>query len=166
MIPSRNIPLFLNLVYGGYNRALPGKHGEYGDFQPIFHDDGTVKTTFCNQFINYVLNGFGYSDMTGMLANEMVAFMSDMKNGWISVADEVAQNHANRGVIVIAGHAVQQGHGHVNFILPGILEKSLTWAKAVPKCVNVGKDVFFGKKVSFAFRADEIPEYFCLAQMV
>ena len=166
MIPSKNIPLFLNLVYSGFNRGLPGKGGEFGDFQPIFNSDGTVKTTFCNQFINYVLQGLGYFDMNGMLANEMVAFMEDVKNGWISVNDEIAQFHANNGVIVIAGHSVLDAHGHVCFILPGILEKSHTWGKAVPKCASIGKDVFLGKKVSFAFRAEEMPQYFCLAKQI
>jgi hypothetical protein len=159
MIPKRNLAMLMNLSYYGFNRGLDG------DFKPIKNAEGSW-TTHCNQFINFVLNGMGYDLMTGMNANQMILFMSTPKNGWISVSDDIAQQHANCGVIVIAGNAHLGGHGHVNLIIPGILEKSGEYGKAVPKCVNVGKDVFFGKKVSFAFRSSEEPTYYCLAGMI
>jgi len=155
----KNLPLLMNLSYYGYNRGLGG------DFTPEFNKDGTVRTTFCNKFIQYVLNGFGYGNMNSMLANQMIAFMEAPQNGWIKVSDTVAQQHANNGVIVIAGHS-KEPHGHICLIIPGIMENSNSFKKDVPKCVNIGKDVFYGKRVSFAFRAEEMPNYYALAMQI
>lgn len=160
MAPAKNLPLLLNSAYYGFNRALPG-----GDLAPVFNPDGSVKETFCNRFIQYVLNNFGYVDMNELTANRMHVYMEDPHHGWISVSDEVAQHHANNGVIVLASKP-SEGDGHVCLIIPGILEKSTNWAKSVPKCANVGKDVFIGKKVSFAFQADNQPIYFALSGMI
>lgn len=152
----KNIPLLMNSAYYGYNRALGG------DFTPEFNKDGTVLKTYCNKFLQYVLNNFGYGNMNNMLANQMIEFMDDPKNGWIKVDDSVAQHHANSGVIVIAGKIIQP-HGHICLIVPGILENSNNYKKDVPKCVNVGKDVFFGKRVSYAFKAEDMPFYYALS---
>lgn len=160
MIPIKNIPLLMNLSYYAFNRGIDG------DFKPQFDDDGTVKTTFCNLAMQYILNGFGYGSMNGMNANQMVEFMSDYKNGWITNDDQNAQLRANEGVLVIAGRINFSSHGHVCLIIPGILEKSGSYGKAVPKCINVGRDVFIGKKVSYAFSAAEAPTYFALGGMI
>lgn len=171
MNPTKNLPLLLNAAYVGYNRALPTPFGGRGDFQPEFNNDGSVKVTFCNLFIQYVCNCFGYVGFRNdeglpMVANEMHAFMEKPENGWIKVSDDVAQQHANNGVIVLASRANPNGHGHVCLILPGILENSGSFKRSVPKCANVGKDVFFGKSVSWAFSKDNQPDYFCIAGMV
>ena len=164
MTPTRNLPMLLNLCYVAYNRAL-AIGGLRGDFQPEFNVDGSVKATYCNLAMQYILNGMGYGEMNGLTANQMDAFMADPHNGWIAIEDGVAQNHANNGVIVLASRALE-GHGHVCLILPGILEKSGSWGKPVSKCLNIGKDVFFGKKLSYAFQADEMPKLYVLAGMV
>lgn len=164
MIPEKNLPLLLNLAYVGYNRGLPAPNGIRGDLEPVFNPDGSLQTSYCNQFVQYICNGLGYTEFSGMNANEMFALMSDPKNGWISVDGSVAQDHANNGVLVLASESNPDGHGHVCLVLPGILEKSFAYAKAVPKCANVGKDVFFGRKISFAF--SQPPTYFALAGMV
>jgi hypothetical protein len=161
MIPTKNLPLLLNTIYYAYSRALPPD----GDFQPKADVNGGI-ITFCNRFVQTVLNGLNYGEMNDMTANEMVAFMSDTKNGWLTVDDPNAQAHANAGVIVIPGWSNPDGHGHVNLLIPGILEKSNSYGRAVPKCVNVGADVFFGKRISFAFGSDKQPQYFTLAAMV
>lgn len=166
MMPTKNLPLLLNLSYYGFNRALRSPSGQRGDFEPIFNTDGSVQTTFCNQFIQYIASGYGYDDFDGMNANEMFDFMGKPENGWVVVDDAVAQAHANSGVLVLAAHAVRGAHGHVCLILPGVLEKSSSWARSVPKCTNVGKDVFYGKKVSFAFTLKEMPTFFALGSMV
>ena len=165
MTPSKNLAQLLNLSYVCYNRALPMPSGARGDFQPEFNPDGSVQVTYCNMAMQYICNGMGYTEFTGMTANEMDAFVSDPHNGWISVDDTTAQAHANSGVIVLASKAMNE-HGHVCLILPGILEKSLSYGKAVPKCLNVGKDVFYGKKVSFAFQYQDMPKYWALAGMI
>lgn len=159
MTPIKNLPLLLNSAYYGFNRALPG-----GDLAPTIENG--VLETHCNQFIHYVCSCFGYTNFVGMKANDIVAYMDKLENGWIAVDDGVAQQHANSGVIVIAGRSNPDGHGHVNLVLPGILEKSGTYGRAVPKCANVGKDVFFGKLISFAFQSVEQPKYYALAGQI
>lgn len=156
MIPAKNLPLLMNLSYFGFNRS---------DFQPIKNSDGSVKT-FCNIFIQYVCSGLGYTDFTGKVANEIVKFMDNPTNGWITVGDEVAQSHANQGVLVLAGSYNPTGHGHVCLVVPGLLEKSSSFGKSVPKCVNVGESVFFGKKISFAFTPQMNFSYYALAGMI
>lgn len=163
---QKNLPLLLDLLYANYNRALPQRGGGRGDFQPIFNADGTVNTTFCNRFISAVCSGYGYPAFDGKTANEIFAFMGPPANGWVQVADAVAQQHANEGVIVIAAKANPSGHGHVCFIAPGLLQPSTSWGRPVPKCVNVGKDVFFGKPVSWAFKAEEQPTYYAYGPLI
>lgn len=155
---TKNLPLLLNLSYYGYNRGL----GE-GDFVP--KPDGT---TYCNRFISYVANGYGYQEFDGMTANEMHLFMKDPKNGWMEIPDDaVIQSHANAGVLCLASWANPEGHGHVCLILPGILEKSSTWGgRSVPKVANIGKDVFYGKKLSFAFTLQSPPTFFAYSKMI
>lgn len=160
MTPEKNIPLLMNASYYAFNRALPG-----GDLAPTYYEGKW--TTHCNQAMQYVCNALGYSDFTGMTANEMISFMKKANSGWIQPANaQIAQEHANNGVIVLAGLANEDGHGHVCLVVPGVLEKSGSWCKSVPKCMNVGKDVFFGKKISFAFSAEDECEYFALAKMI
>jgi len=149
----------MNCVYYGFNRGLDG------DFKPTTDSNG-VLTTFCNEFIQSICNGLGYSGLNGLMANQMIDFMLDPKNGWITVDDAVAQAHANNGALVIAGKKNPTGHGHVCLIIPGILEQSNSFGKSVPKCANVGKDVFIGKRISFAFPVSMIPQYFVLGQMI
>lgn len=153
-MPKKNIPLLMDLVHAGYNRGIEG------DFRPLPNG-----TTFCNKFIHSICGGLGYDKFKGLLANEIVDIMSDTKNGWISVSESVAQDHANTGVIVIAGRRMTK-HGHINIIIPGIMEKSPSWERLVPKCANVGGSVFIGKRISFAFRKEDPPEYFCLGEMI
>lgn len=156
---TKNLPLLLNLAYYGFNRGLDG-----GDFAPKLMDGFSI--TYCNQFIMYLCDGLGYEEFGGKNANEIFDFMSDPKNGWLSVDEQVAQSHANNGAIVLAGWKNPTGHGHVCLVLPGILEKSGSYGRAVPKVCNIGKDVFFGKKLSFAFAPSQSPTLFVLSQMI
>lgn len=147
----RNLPLLLNAAYVAFNRE---------DFIP---KEGK---TFCNLAMQYICNCFGYDAFNGKTANEMIDYMNDLTTGWLSVSDLVAQNHANQGVIVIAGRKNPEGHGHVCLVLPGILEKSGSYSRSVPKVVNIGKNVFFGKRISEAFKVDQQPSYYALSQMI
>lgn len=158
MIPNKDIPGLLNAAYSGFNRALPG-----GELAPTVENGKLV--THCNQFVHSIAKAIGYTNFEGLMANQMVDLMKKPENGWIQVDGAVAQEHANKGVLVIAGRTAT-GHGHVCIVVPGILEKSGSWGEAVPKCVNVGKDVFFGKKISFAFSSTEKCDYFALAKMI
>jgi hypothetical protein len=115
-----------------------------------------------------ILNGFGDGAMNGMSADDMIAHMIGPANGWtVGIDDTTAQFHANAGAIVLAGWTNPSGHGHVNLILPGILENSNSAGKSVPHCLNIGKDVFIGKRLSWAFQYPlEAPTYFVLSSMV
>lgn len=156
MEPTKNLPRLLDLAYAGYNNPA---------FQPS-HGEGGELVTHCNEFILSVLNGFGYGTMNGKVANEIVGFMENPANGWIQVDASVAQTHANGGVVVIAGYSNPTGHGHVCLVLPGILEPSASFGTLVPKCVNVGAQLFFGKKISFAFQPSMKPRFFALTSMI
>lgn len=146
----------MNLAYYSYNRGIDG------DFKPT--PDGT---TFCNLSIQYVCTGFGYDKFNGLNANDIISYMNAPENGWIQISDDVAQSHANTGVIVIAGRKKEGGHGHVSLIIPGLIEKAGSACKSVPKCVNIGKEVFIGKKLSFAFKYPyEEPTLYALAAMI
>lgn len=164
---EKNLPLLLTLAYTGYNRALPYDGGARGDFQPVFNAGGVLQKSFCNLFVQFVLSGFAINSLAGMTANEMVKFMSNPANGWISPAGhDVAQAHANTGVPVIAGATSLTGHGHVCLVLPGILGRSNSYGADVPHVVNVGRQVFFGKRVSYAFTPGERPTYYAPAGMI
>lgn len=145
----------MDLTYAGYNRGLEG-----GDLAPRNGE------TFCNIFVQSVCSGLGYMSFHGMTANEMVGHMHMNPGEWLSVSESVAQNHANDGVLVVAGWSNPNGHGHVNLIVPGMLEPSQSFGKALPKCANVGKDVFFGKKISFAFTPANAPTFYTLVAMI
>jgi hypothetical protein len=165
MVPAINLPQYLNLLYIGYNRGLP--ENSPSDFQPIKNPDGSIQETFCNQFFQFVCSGMGYNAFNGMMANDIIKFMLNPQNGWISPADEATvQSHANAGVISVAGWINPNGHGHVCFVLPGVLEKSQLWGKLVPSVANVGETVFFGRHISFAFGIDKQPQYFCLSGQI
>lgn len=168
MIPNKDIAGLMNAAYYGFNRALANPDGSRGDFQPYRDPATKTLTTYCNQFIQYICAAIGYTDFSGMNANEMIDFMKKPGSGWMQLPVDgvTAQSHANLGVIVLGAKSNPDGHGHVCLVVPGVLEKSYSWGSAVPKCVNVGKDVFFGKKISFAFSADGKCDYFALSKMI
>lgn len=152
------ISKILSGVYESYNQALPG--------QPLAPsmENGELKT-FCNFSINHVCNEVNYTKFNAGInlpvsANTMVKTMSDPTGDWMTVAGDVAQYHANQGALVIAGQSNPQGHGHVCVVIPGELKDSGHFVKKVPVVMNVGKDVFIGKPVSFAFQLE--PTYFVL----
>lgn len=150
-------------VYYAFNQALTGP------WQPQKTPSGI--TTFCNFSVNSICKSVGYLkfevNSQPLMANEMIRSMKDPNGDWMQLGSgEVAQAKANEGSLVIAGYAVPGGHGHVAVIVPGLLEFSGTWQKLVPRCMNVGQTVFFGKKVSWAFRADQEPDFWGLKELL
>lgn len=143
----------MDLAYAGFNN-------------PAFHPSEGV--THCNEFIQSICVAFGYDNFTGLMANDIVNVMRDPSRGWISVDSDVAQSHANNGILVVAGWANPDGHGHVALIIPGIVEWSQSYQGNLPKCVSIGSPqaTFFGKKVSFAFVASQSPKFYALAEMI
>lgn len=119
-------------------------------------------TTFCNYAVDYVAAKMGYTKFKGLLANKIVQEMRT--NGdWLQIQSDVAQYHANQGALVIAG-AIESPHGHVAIVRPGLLTTSGKWdSDKVPKILNIGKDVFLDKGVSWGF--GDWPSFFVLKEM-
>lgn len=149
----------LATVYDAYNRAVTPD-------QPWYPRDGV---TFCNLAVNLVCNAFDYTKFnagsvsTPVVANAMVSFIQKSTD-WLMIDGNVAQAHANGGALVVAGQINPAGHGHICVVIPGEMQTSGHLGKDVPVVMNVGKDVFIGKHVGFAF-TDE-PLYFVLCSTI
>ena len=159
----RDLSRLMDGSYEAYNNALPGDPRK--PFAPI-NADGFL-TTFCNEAVNLICRRVGYlgfdlsteqEPFKAKLANDMIDIMSINPTAWRHLPNsEAAQNLANTGALVIAGQK-EDHHGHVCVVVPGSIEYSGTWKTTAPKVVNIGKDVFIGKKCSFAFQ--QPPSYF------
>ena len=162
MIPTANLPLIMNAAYKNYQRGLTG-----GDLAPSTDANG-ILITHCNQFIQAICAEMGYDAMNGMLANEMFDFMLAPANGWIAVDYDVAQQHANAGVLVILAYKnpVPGHHGHVTLVLPGICEPSQSFMGPVPKIASIGRLVSFGLPIDATFLPTEAIQCFALAGMI
>lgn len=139
----------------------------HGIWSPELRMDGWV--THCNSFVHAVSSKMGYTGFWDtnrkgpMMANDMIDLMLK-EIDWMKEKDgDMAQFHANQGSLVIAGQKAD-GHGHICIIRPGEMFYSAKWLKSVPRCANVGKDVFIDKAVNFAFQTE--PDYFVLKRML
>ncbi|HEX9504287.1 MAG TPA: hypothetical protein VF974_08305 [Patescibacteria group bacterium] len=154
----------ITAVYQAYNKAGPGQ-----EWHPLLGFDGSI-TTFCNLAVNLVCNAIGYTKFNAggvdqpVTANSMFTLMNRETGDWLSIPGDVAQAHANSGALVLAAQMVAGAHGHVCVIIPSEMMDSAHYQKKVPVVMNVGKDVFIGKPVSYAFRAE--PTYFVLKETV
>ena len=152
-----NIAKLLSAVYEAYNNtSWKPKNG----------------STFCNEAVSFICKKMGYAKFDKSetayptdadLANAMHDKLSDPQGDWLNIDGSVAQYHANQGALVIASQKNTQGHGHVCMVIPGELVQSENYGKTVPVVMNIGKDVFIGKGVSFAFKKE--PSYFVLKDM-
>lgn len=118
------------------------------EYQP---SDGT---THCNQYVAEVCEVYGYKGMNGLLANEIIALLSASPH-WSEVPMDKCQELANSGALIIAG-LKGEPHGHVAVICPGRPKSSGRWG-SVPSCANVGKQVFIGRGVNWAF--SDLPKF-------
>lgn len=132
-------------------------------FRPRNDDPRTVeneRATFCNFAVRRVCEELKYTGFNNMLANDMVRKMENSPEEWRKISGQDAQDYANRGELVLAGQ-INLPHGHVAVCRPGVAAFSAKWqGKFVPKCMNIGAQVFLGSGVNFAFK-DE-PSYFWL----
>lgn len=104
--------------------------------------------THCNAYVNEVCQTMGYNGFDGMLANDMIDLMAG-DPAWTEMVIEKCQDFANEGTLIVAG-LKSDPHGHVNIICPGKPKESGRWG-SVPSCANVGKDIFIGKGINWAF---------------
>lgn len=108
----------------------------------------TSDGTHCNQYVDEVCQGYGFRGFSGLLANDMIDLMIASPD-WTETPIEKCQSLANMGTLIIAGLKADD-HGHVNIICPGKEKTSGRWG-LVPSCGNVGKDIFIGKGINWAF---------------
>lgn len=116
--------------------------------RPEYQPQPDSGITHCNGYVNEVCQIMGYNGFDGMLANDMIDLMTK-DPAWSKVDMNQCQDLANAGSLVVAGFKADP-HGHVDVICPGKIKTSGRWG-SVPSCANVGKDVFIGKGISWAF---------------
>lgn len=117
--------------------------------------------THCNQFCAEVLGWYAPSFPWGRFADpkfgacKMVGEMQRNTGEWTQCVNwDTAHAHAARGHLVIAGRVESEGNGHVCVIAPEKMEYSGSWMKRVPLCANVGRSVFYGLRLSRAFKTE------------
>jgi len=169
----RSIGMLMDAVWEAYNMAIPlGDHrGRHNVFEPFFADGRWY--TKCNEGFNLICRRMGYEKFDrretehptdAQLANFMYAAMNNPDGDWRQIDAVMAQHMANAGCLVAAADANVGRPGHVCVVVPGETEHSGSFGYAVPKVMNIGKDVFIGKKVSYAFPSSDKPDYFCLKE--
>lgn len=173
----RDVGRLVDAICEAYNLAL--NHGPFSPTQVVPRFPGALPywTTHCNEAVNLIAKRMGYnmfdlsegeSDYRALLADQMFDLMSASDSSWYRVTDaRTAQDRANKGaLIVMAWKSPDSGHGHICVVMPGMAQWSPTWSESVPSVMNIGRDVFIGKKASFAFRANDKPGYFGLRRDV
>lgn len=136
----KNLPLLLDAICEAYNNPsfLP-REGK----------------TYCNMASNSIALKMGCGDLAGRVANDIYDYMSASPN-WSETPFDKAQFLANQGTLVFAARK-DSPHGHICVVMPGNEKFSGKWGK-VPTVMNIGKDVFIGKGVSWAF--SELPKFY------
>lgn len=104
--------------------------------------------THCNAYVSEVCMTMGYRSFEGLLANDILDLVTK-DPAWTKVEMETCQSLGNQGTVVLAGVKAEP-HGHVVIICPGKEKTSGRWG-LVPSCANVGKEVFIGKGINWAF---------------
>ena len=112
------------------------------DLLPDWDMEGKVAVTYCNQAIDFIAKKMGYEGFRGKLANEIINIM-EASSDWLQPVHVEVQNLCNKGYLVIAGLEAEP-NGHVVVLRPGEEIQSGKWHRAVPRCINVGQDVFIG----------------------
>lgn len=124
------------------------------------------KETFCNFSVDHVLARMGYEKMRDggkpMMANQMIDFLKRKTEDWEKIGMDKAQVLANAGRVVLAG-LVDEPHGHVVVVRPGLEDVSGNWGGArVPKVSHVGGTSYIGRGVNYAFKS--IPDFWVLKE--
>lgn len=120
-------------------------HPEYAPKEGVTH---------CNQYVDEVCQTYGFKELTGKLANGICDSLAYHPQ-WSEVSMDKCQDLANEGTLIVAGIKAEP-HGHVNVICPGRAKTSGRWG-SVPSCANVGKDIFIGKGINWAF--SDMPKF-------
>jgi hypothetical protein len=140
------------------------------DFQPNQPKPGE---THCNQFADFVAKGMGCNDLEDhahapIMANSILEMFQINTKNWRPVLD-MTKNPSSSGASILAkagslvfgimsSEQLKQSHGHICVVIPGDCKFSGEWNKLAPLCANVGKDIFIGKEMAYAFKT--IPSFY------
>lgn len=120
--------------------------------------------TFCNFAADHVAHGMGCDDLRKdgqpLTADEIYQVFNTSKD-WRVMTLGAPSVFATEGSLIFGimnSKMLNQEHGHIATVLPGEPIWSGHWVAMAPICMNVGRDVFIGRPMSFAFRT--IPTFF------
>lgn len=103
--------------------------------------------TFCNIAVSVVAEAMGCKDLTGKMADDIMKFVESSPD-WSDIPMEKAQDIANQGSLIIAGLTgaeLDQAHGHVVIVRPGLPVYSGKWISKVPRVLNIGAENFLAR---------------------
>ena len=118
--------------------------------------------TFCNYFVREIAHWFGYEgfDNSGereLSAHDFARVMErerNMPSDWLPLNTHMeAASFANHGRLVVAAlqPIADEAHGHVCIVAPEVCQASPSWGGPVCQVANVGKDNWYGRRISWAF---------------
>lgn len=140
------------------------------DYYPVF-ENGVLKTTFCNRFVNDVALAMGYTGFQDhvtkqALTADNIMHVLETDPRWQEIrcaglppdqremALRSIQTWANQGYLTLAGLSsavLASAHGHVCCVRPGLLRSSGKWGD-IPSVANVGRENFIGRAKSGVMR--------------
>ena len=112
---------------------------------PDYQPKGNI--TFCNFAVAQVAEAMGCKQLTGKMADDIMDFIETSED-WSDVPMEKAQDIANQGTLIVAGlksTELNQDHGHVVVVRPGLPCYSGKWVAKVPRVLNVGAQNFLAR---------------------
>lgn len=124
-----------------------------GAFLP--NDSDGAEITYCNLATDAVFKAFNYSAFSGMLADQMMAYVKTSKDFLIKPMAGI-QELVNEGTLIVAGLTAEQlgqSHGHICTLTPGAEDYSGHWNLKTPQCLSIGRKAicFRSKGVNWAF---------------
>ena len=130
------------------------------EYQPRPYPDNPKELmTHCDGLVGEAASWYGFDVFLPdeIMANTIHKYMQNHPEQWKMVANpsteyNVAIEAAGQGCILIAAQTNPSGHGHVAVIAPEPNgERSDSWKKTVPLIANVGKNCWYGRRLSQGF---------------
>ena len=122
--------------------------------------------THCNSLVQAVSFLWGCDELKGMMIRDMHLYISKSPM-WVPRDINSAHLAAECGGLVLALWSDPKPFGdHGCIVIPGDRQWSESWEMKVPICANVGKTNFYGKKLSYAFTKEQMPEFYAWAPSI
>ena len=122
--------------------------------------------TFCNLATQDVLTRLGYTALNGLTADQMHEFVSTSPD-WKTKELIDVQSLVNKGSIILAilpSFKLQQDHGHVCSLTPGVGTWSGHWNVMAPMSMNLGRVGTCFRKIGVNYAFVPMPEFYALAE--